>query len=621
MENFRRYFNMFPTLYILEDGLSPKMFELFSNICPKLSKLSLSEAVAGKDNFSHPFVVMEFSEATSTKILSIIGKAPSAEIIIVCDNKDDLELLDIAISHKVCAVLGRTPSPKELGEKLKLAITSLITKQKEKSRYNNYFKLSERSNVLSCVRNGDKITFANSQMLAHFGAADIATLNSLERENGGLLDAIYCTEDENGIYAKDEKNDTYLVNVNNIKNEQVVSCFKVPIVAEKHNDLLSHSDFIELLKNTLIHRDAVEGATFAVVIKLENAQKILKDFGSELFYNYFKKFGSFCGFFFEKDPFIFWYFDYLVILPEESELESVTATAEQLFAQSGQFKNEQEITPFIDLSVLALSHLSINGAISLIESVYTKSQTQSQSAKICLTKSSTTVCVADGQMAMYHIQNICDKDYKIKLLNIYKGLSISSSSKIIKIVDGDIHVQTEKLQKYLMHTERSVVIQSEHTPKEIFAEVKYVDLTEPYAILRNPLFLEFSANNRKSVRVQCDMRIPITLKSDHFTFTGEIFDISMQAVAVQYKNKINGDIVGSKAKMTFSLPSKEADNGVSKVVVEGKITVTKTLDEYMMIIASISTDKQNEALILEYIYLRQKELIAEIKKLGGMIFK
>ncbi len=622
MEQFRRYFDMFSTVYIQEDGLSSAMYDVFSTVCSKLTKLTLSEFLAKKERVRCHFAVIELSKATVENLAAIFAKLSALDTLIVCGNKNDPRILDIVLSYNICGVLDEKPSQNEIAQKLKTAAISLASKQKEKSKNDNYLKFVEFGSYLFCIKRDKKIVFANTALLSCCNANSVSELNTATPLCGSLLDTIFKIEEsEDNFYTKTESGEAYLVGVKSIQTEQIITCAKMPSDVGKCSDSLSHAEFVELLKNTLIHKNATDTPVFAVAIKLENAQKIVNDFGSEFFYDYFKKFSSFCGFFFGKEPFVFWYFDYLVILPEEHDVVSVEATAEQLFAQSGQFKNDKDIAPFIDLSVLTLGNLGINDSIALIEKVYAKNLTQAQSAKVCLTKSSTTVLVADGQMAMYHIQNAADKDYKIKLLNIYKGLSVSSSSKIIKITDEDIFVQTEKLQKYLMHTEKSVIIQSEHIPKEIFAEVKYVDVHEPYAILRNPLFLEFSANNRKSVRVQCDARIPITLKSSKYTFTGEIFDISMQAIAVRYKNTINGDIVGSTAKLSFSLPSKEAQNGIAQVMVEGQITLVKNIDDQTRVITSIKADRQNEAVILEYIYLRQKELITEIKKLGGMIFK
>lgn len=623
MEHFRRYFSQVSVLFIVEDGLSAKMFDVFSSACPKIRKMRLSDAVLSKEGLKAHLVVLELSNAAQKSIDIVLSKCIATETVVFCDNYDDSDVLRFAVAKKISVILGRNTDAKELAELLKELLISISTKQKEKTKHDNHAKLIDNTDMLFCIKKAEKIVFASNGLLELFGVESLAQLSGIENPEDELLKFLVTVadEDEDSVTVKMKTGESYLVSIKRLHGEQLISCVKTKIESDSQALSMSHMDFIELLKNTLLQREANDEQGFAVTLKLENATKIITDFGNEFFYAYFKKFSSFCNFFFEKDPLVFWYFDYIVILPQIADEDAIKAAAEELFAQSGHFEYEKEVAPFIDISVLSLTHLSVNGSISLIESVYTKAQTQTQSAKISLALSSTSTSVGNGQMAMYHIQNIADKAHQIKLLNIYKGLSIVSASKIIKIDGGDIYVQTEKIQKYLMYTERSVIIQSEHTPKEIFVEVRHVDGVEPYAILRNPMFLEFSANNRKSVRVQCDVRIPITVSSSKFTFTGEIFDISVHAIAVRYKNRINGDIAGSEVKLSFSLPSKDSENGVEKVVLFGQITAVKNAEEFMTVIVAVKMEPQNEEVVLEYIYTRQKELIAEIKKLGGMIFK
>lgn len=620
---FRSYFGSLHLLYVIEDGLASVLYDTFDSICPRISKMALSDLVINKQQLRTHVVIIELSKASKASLAAVFKKISSIETLLFCDNSCDPEVVDAALSNKIIGVLNRSVTQKELAGKLKELLFSISIKQKERSRNDNYAKLVENGDICFCIKKDGKFVFANTKMLSLFNAKSAAELNAIAPPKNSILEALQNTaeNEEDSFYFKTYNDEIYLISVKSGRGEQLISCVKTEEMKCQNSGSLEHTDFIELLKNTLVHRDGGDEPTFAVAIKLDNASKILNDFGSEFFYTYFKKFGSFCGFFFEKEPFIFWQFDYMVILPEEKDENIIKAAAEELFAQINHIGFDNDVTPFVDIYVLSLSRLPIGEAISLIEKVYTKSYTPSQGAKISLFLSTGRVSAASGQMAMYHLQSIADKDYKIKLLNIYKGLSVVSAGKIIKIVDGDIYVQTEKIQKYLMHTEKSVVVQSEYTPKEIFAEVAYVDPVEPYAILRSPIFLEFSANNRKSVRVQCDTRIPITVSSSRFTFTGEIFDISMQAVAVKYKNRISGDITGVNVKLTFALPSKEVENSSVKVVLYGQITAVKIIDEQMRIIISIGMEPQSEEAVLNYIYTRQKELIAEIKKLGGMIFK
>jgi PilZ domain len=624
MEHLRRYFDALPVLYILEDELPSPLCETFSKFCAKMTKLLLSQCLVETEQLRFALVVIDLNNVSNQGLATILAKIIPLEVLLVCDNPDDKEILRLALHHRFSAVIGRDPDSKELTDKLKSILISISTKQKEKTKHDQYQRLIEDGINLFCIKRSDRITFANKNLLEYCGALNVNELNVVESKDNELLRAIRLADDNSKSVCQISKahdEESYILDATKHASEQLICCSKLMREMKQDKDILTHVEFVELLKDTLIHRSVNDEPLFAISIKLENSAKIISDFGSEFFYSFFKKFATFCGFFFEKAPTIFWHVDHLVILSEQYDAESVTKEAEQLFAQTGQFKYENEVLPLIELSIVELKHLNINDAISIFDKLYTKNLNLVQSSKLCLVKSSSTALMANGQMAMYHIQNIAEKDYKIKLQNIYKGLSISGASKILKISDDEFYVQTEKLQKYLMHIEKSVVIQSEHIPSEIYAEVKYVDVNEPYAILKSPTFLDFSSNSRKNARVQCDIRIPVTLTAGKYTFTGELFDLSIQAIAVRYKNKIDEGILQGQAKLAFSLPSKEGENGMAKVSVSGKIILVKYVDDQARIITAIKLDAQNEAIVLEYIYTRQKELITEIKKLGSLIFK
>lgn len=623
MEQLRKYFVSMTILYVYngEDGGLLKSF--FASLCPKFKSVSAQECIAVKEPLRSHVAIIETSGLSKSKLVAIFKKIVAIESIAVCEDCGDRTVLETLFSFKTLQIITPKPDEKELREKLKQLIISVLSKQKEMAKNKAYAKLIESVDLLFCIKRGDKILFANENLLSKCGLADTASLNATTPQNGTLLEAIKNIVDgeRDSFFVKTNSGDNYLVTTRNVQGEQLISCVKIASEPLVESGSLDYIEFIELLKNTLVNKEVYDEPTFAVAIKLENSQKIMEDFGCEFFYLFLKKFSSFCGLFFEKDPFIFWHFDYIVILPDGYEENDIKAKAEAIFTQSVQFKCEKDVTPLVGVSVLFLTRLNINDSIALLEQNYEGRIAPTFSQNVCITLSSASVAVADGQIAMYQLRNIAEKKYKIKLLNTYKGLIVVSGASIIKMVDGEIYVKTEKIQKYLMHVEKRVVIQSEYIPREIFAEVRYVDVTKPYAILKNPIFLEFSANDRKSVRVQCDSRIPIMVSSLKFAFTGEIFDISVSEVVINYKNRINGDISGADVKLTFSLPDKNSESGVVKVVVGGNITVVRRIGDVSRVIVALKMDSQSQKSILEYIYIRQKELITEVKKLGGMIFK
>jgi hypothetical protein len=620
MENLRKYFETLPVVHIIEDNLNSELSDSLSKICAKYVKLPLSKALSGDVLNKVSLAVIEFSTTKQESITTILSKINALEIILACDDYKDIRVLDRALSLHLFGVINRVPDIQELGRKLKSVIMSISTKQKERVKTDYLTKIVEAPGTYHCIKRGGQIIFANQNMYANLGVATIAELNSIGSDSSSIVNAILSTPgNDERVFTNSKTKSSYMLTCREFGNECIFSYQKASSQTIRHNSALSHVEFIEALKDTLISRNVNDEGLFAVTLKLENAEKIITDYGNEFFYVFFDKFSTFCGLFFDSVPVVFWSHDYLVMLANDSDLDIVREKADELFHQSSQYKFDEGVVPFIGMSILDLAQLSISEVISLIDNLHKNTLNKTQVNKLIIKRSSTTSSAADGKMAMYHIQNIASKDNDVKLSNIYKGMSIGGSSQIEKIENGDIYVKIEKMQKYLMNVEKAVTIQSKHLPKEIYAEVVHIDKVEPFAILRNPIFLEFSVNSRKNTRVQCDARIPITVNCGKIVFTGEIFDLSVQAIAIKYTNKVNNDILHSQARLSFSLP-KTTGGGTAQLSVIATVNAIKYFDDHAKIITSIKLEPANEGVLLEYIYARQKELIIELKKLGSLVF-
>ncbi len=620
MENLKKYYETLSVTHIVEDGLDSKLANHLSTICAKYTKLSLSELLSSENTSKVSLSIIEFSTAKFEHIPSIMSKIQATETLLTCDDYRDVKVLSNTINQHIFGVINRSCDIVEIAKRLKSVLVPILTKQKDRARIENLGRIVEAPGANYCIKRRGQIVFANHNMLSSLGVASLVELNALGTDDSSIVNAIFAISNSGETTFVNKKiNISYLITCREFGNDQIFYFHNATDTA-KHNGALTHVEFIEILKDTLISRSVNEEDMFSVNIKLENSEKIINDHGSEFFYHYFEKFGTFCGFFFKNVPMVFWAADYIVLLVNESDLEVVREKADELFYQISKYKFDEGVVPFIEMSLLDLGRLSISEVISMIENLYKTHLTPAQSANLIIKRSSSTKSAADGKMAMYHLQNIVNKDSELKLSNIYKGMSIGCTSNIEKIEDGDIYVKVEKMQKYLMNLEKSVTIQSKYLPKEIYAEVKYIDKIEPIAILKNPAFLEFSVNNRKNTRVQCDSRIPITVNCGKIVFTGEIFDLSMQAIAIKYKNRVNNDILHNEVKLSFSLPSKESISGMTHLSLKATVNAIKQLDDHTKIITSIKLQPATESALLEYIYARQKELIVELKKLGSVIY-
>ena len=73
----------------------------------------------------------------------------------------------------------------------------------------------------------------------------------------------------------------------------------------------------------------------------------------------------------------------------------------------------------------------------------------------------------------------------LRLLNIYKGLCINTTSNVLKIKDKSYFLQCESLQAYSMQFDKKTTIQSPDLPRDIEADIKFVNVEQDYAIMEN----------------------------------------------------------------------------------------------------------------------------------------
>ena len=214
-----------------------------------------------------------------------------------------------------------------------------------------------------------------------------------------------------------------------------------------------------------------------------------------------------------------------------------------------------------------------------------------------------------------YLQTAFTNKTPIKLLNIYKGLCINTSSTVIKKTEEDVHITFEQLQGTAISFEKTTIIQSSNFSKDILADVTHIDYRKKIAYLKNFRFITGSANARKYSRVTCSQRTPIALTHDKGTINGEILDISMNSLAIKTRVYKNMDSLKlSKITLNFTLPIKSSELGYMKLTLEGKVMFNLCDEKYCKVIVNLYNDQANESVLMEYVYGRQKEIIVELKK-------
>ena len=291
--------------------------------------------------------------------------------------------------------------------------------------------------------------------------------------------------------------------------------------------------------------------------------------------------------------------------------------AESVYLKLSEFNSEQKHRPMTNIFTIDISSLELNDILATLDNISENKISDKELRNSYIEHiSNTQDDMSEEKMIDIQLKRAYKNGSEFKLLNIYNGLCINTSSKIIKITEDSIYVKLENMQGILMRHEKETVMQSSEYLKDIRAIVKYVDLEKNFAILTDFKFLNTNANERKYSRVTCATRTPIVLSATGITLHGEILDISINSIAIGIKFTQRAENIGYKDVMLgFVLPTKSHEDGMIKLDLKAKVTLSMCDENSCKVICELYEDSDAEASIMEYVYSRQKELILEIKKM------
>ncbi len=218
----------------------------------------------------------------------------------------------------------------------------------------------------------------------------------------------------------------------------------------------------------------------------------------------------------------------------------------------------------------------------------------------------------------YLLESIYENKNDLKLLNIYDGMSITTSSKILKKTDELLYVRVEELQSYVMDMDKTTILQSSVLTKSVKANVKYICQKEKYAILYKFRMLDYNPNERLHGRVKSAKLIPVVISLTGSRVKGELIDISAKSIALKVKKtKAMKNILNQEINLIFYIENIR-DKGASIKIEESVIVVYESEpmeDGSVKLVCLFDEDMENEGVIIDYVFNRQKSIIQSIKYL------
>lgn len=391
--------------------------------------------------------------------------------------------------------------------------------------------------------------------------------------------------------------------------------------SEKELNFLSTKiSFMESLKDKIIERSISKKSYSIITISIENIKKLEMDLNRADMTVLLKDFLFEVEAVLDKKLILAQYSgDFYVALFENINFLEMQRKAKNLQTQLTHYINKQKYYLALGIYVFDTGDTELNDILIILDNIANKTLSKEQISKhnlqyIC---SEIHENMSDDEKIALLFDSAFINETEIKLLNIYKGLCINTSSKIIKKNADNIYIQFEQLQGIVMKNEKETILQSSSFIKDIRAQVKYIDLHKKIAILEKFEFLNSNANARKYSRVTCLGRTPLLVSYPGGTINGEILDISVKSIAIKTKYFKNVDSIKSKKVMlNVTLPTQINVDGFAKLSLEAEVTFTARVDEDdYKIVCDLSEDASNESILMEYVYNRQKEIIIEIKKM------
>lgn len=195
----------------------------------------------------------------------------------------------------------------------------------------------------------------------------------------------------------------------------------------------------------------------------------------------------------------------------------------------------------------------------------------------------------------------------IKLLNYYKGLSVSFDASIEYIDRTDVEIKVHELQAAAMLLQKSTFIKSDHLPYGVIAKVNKVRKDTNIAHLSNLSYVTIPAEKRIYVRVKVSEIMEAQFQNSKQLVRGSIEDISFGGIAIKVPEGIILE-EDSAGKVIIWLPD-------VKVEVPGKLINVREGEVSKKYIFELSADTKNERLIFQFIFKQQSKILKELKEL------
>ena len=473
----------------------------------------------------------------------------------------------------------------------------------------------------------NKLKYASQKLYDDFSCKDLDEVKlkvCTQFKLGDLLNNIISFE-ENVAFSSNSKIYNIDIAPSTVNGDKFIYLEKVP-ESDSHNRLdvdfiKNRIYFIEVLKEKILEKSISDSKLGVITIQVENIEKLRDDWSAydieESIHNLLLEINGAI----QSHDLLAQYDNGLyLILFDGLDFEAIKSKALTIQNHILTYIKDKKIKPIVGLYALDVNDLELNKALEIVSNLSRDNvSTKDINAHILHKIINVNEEMDDREVIDILLQAIFTNKSPIKLINIYKGLCINTSSVILRTTTDEVDVTFQQLQGTVMNFEKSTVIQSSSFSKDIVADVVYINAKKKFARLNNFRFAQGSANSRKYSRVTCSQRTPITVLHDKGTLNGSILDISMNSIAIQTRLYDNIESLElSVVTLNFTLPNNSAE-GFVKLSLEAEVKFIMCDKDFCKVIVNLYENQASESILMEYVYNRQKEIIIELRRQSSFL--
>ena len=198
----------------------------------------------------------------------------------------------------------------------------------------------------------------------------------------------------------------------------------------------------------------------------------------------------------------------------------------------------------------------------------------------------------------------------LKLVNYFRGIPVSYAAKVLTVEDTSAEYSAHQIQTVVITLEKVTVLKSRHFPRDVIANVNYVNVEKSRIVLSTFSYALVRADRRMSVRVELTDPISVSFSAPESSVSGRLYDLSLTGVSISVPEN-PGVPLSEEGELSIALPA-------GTITVPASLLKTKPLAEGCHMIFEIQPTRASEMSISQYIFRRQVEIIKELKDHPGL---